>query len=308
MVRPFFLSRNPKSPQPKKPYFCFDSSLKPFPMKKTCFLITAFALLLAWQPVRAQVAIAPSTVFISDATNVGTLYVSNRSDEPQEVNIEFAFGYPSSDQDGNLVMNYQDSAAFELYALNDWIRAFPRSFILGPRQQQTVRFQVRPRPNIPDGVYWTRVKVLANPQTAEVDVAAEEGITTRITFRFEQVIAAFYRKGNTTTGLHITQIDARQQDQTLILLPHLQRTGNAPFVGSMIAKLYNQDGEMVKERQSTTTAYFEEVRRIEIDVNDLPAGQYRAEITFETRRADMSPTDLVQAPTVTESVNIQINK
>lgn len=277
-------------------------------MKKTCFLIPVLALLLAWQPLRAQVAIAPSTVFISDATNVGTLYVSNRSDEPQEVNIEFAFGYPSSDADGNLVMNYQDSAAFELYALNDWIRAFPRSFVLGPRQQQTVRFQVRPRPNIPDGVYWTRVRVLANPQAAEIDVPAEEGITTRITFRFEQVIAAFYRKGNTNTGLHISRIEARQQDQTLVLLPHLHRTGNAPFVGSMTAKLFNQNGEMVKERQSTTTAYFQEIRRIEMDVSDLPPGTYRAEITFETRRADMSPTDLVQAPPVTETINIQINQ
>lgn len=276
-------------------------------MKRFFALIPAIALLIiATVPASAQVAIAPSTVFISDATNVGTLYVSNRSDEAQEVTIDFAFGYPSSDGEGNLVMNYEDSTAFDQYALNDWVRAFPRSFILGPRQQQTVRFQVRPRRDIDDGVYWTRVKIMANPQTAEIGVPSEEGITTRITFRFEQVIAAFYRKGEATTGLNITEIEAIQREGTLSLLPHLQRTGNAPFIGSMTARLYDQQGNMVKERQSTTTAYFQEKRRIDMDISDLPAGGYRAELSFETRRADMSPTDLVQAPMVTASVYVSL--
>jgi hypothetical protein len=276
-------------------------------MKRILTFIPAIILIIfGLQPLMGQVAIAPSTVFISDATNVGTLYVSNRSDEAQEVTIEFAFGYPSSDEEGNLVMNYQDSAAFEKYALNDWVRAFPRSFVLGPRQQQTVRFQVRPRQGIDDGVYWTRVKVLANPQATEIDVTAEEGITTRITFRFEQIIAAFYKKGNTNTGLNVPRIDVRQQDGTLVLLPHLERTGNAPYIGSMTARLYDLDGNMVSERQSTTTAYFKEKRRLEMDISGLPAGDYRAELTFETRRADMSPTDLVQAPALTQSVSVTI--
>ncbi len=256
--------------------------------------------------LNAQVSIAPSTVFINDQTNIGTLYVSNRSDEPQEVTIDFAFGYPSSDAEGNLVMNYEDSVAFAQYAINDWIRVFPRSFVLGPRQQQTVRFQVRPQPQAADGVYWTRVKILANPQSADIDLAAEEGITTRITFRFEQIIGAFYRKGNATTGLNITNVEVRKEDSRIVLLPHLQRTGNAPFIGSVYARMYDSMGNMVKERQSTTTAYFEEVRRFDIDTEGLAPGEYRVELTFATRRGDMSPTDLVQAPEITETVRVTI--
>jgi P pilus assembly chaperone PapD len=276
-------------------------------MKRLTALLPVLLLFaLVPRQATAQVAIAPSTVFISDATNVGTLYVSNRSDEPQEVTIEFAFGYPSSDAEGNLVMNYQDSVAYEQFALNDYIRAFPRSFVLGPRQQQTVRFQVRPPAAFADGVYWTRVKVLANPQATEIDVTAEEGITTRITFRFEQVIAAFYRKGQAHTGLNINKVEAIQREGTLVLLSHLQRTGNAPFVGSMTATLFDAAGNPVMERQSTTTAYFEEIRRLEMDVSDLPPGEYRAELVFETRRADMSPTDLVQAPKITETISVTL--
>jgi P pilus assembly chaperone PapD len=270
------------------------------------FFLAACLSVGAFKPLSAQVSIAPSTVFISDQTNIGTLYVSNRSDEPQEVSIEFAFGYPSSDADGNIVMNYEDSVAFSSHAINERIRAFPRSFVLGPRQQQTVRFQVRPQPGATDGVYWTRVKILANPQTPEIDMPSEDGIATRITFRFEQVIAAFYKQGGVTTGVNVKDVEVRHADARMMLLVHLERTGNAPFIGSMVAKMYDTGGNLVLERQTTTTAYFEEIRRIELDTEGIEPGNYRVELTFETRRGDISPTDLVQAPAITETVQVRI--
>ncbi len=274
-------------------------------MKRTVFTLTIL-LLISLGSLKAQVAIAPSTLFINDQTNIGTLYVSNRTDEPQEVSIDFAFGYPTSDQDGNIIMNYEDSVAFQKYAINDWVRAFPRSFVLGPRQQQTVRFQVRPQPQAEDGVYWTRVRLTANPQTPDIDMPTEEGVATRITFRFEQIIAAFYKKGEVTTGLDIKEVEVRHEDNRMILLSHMKRRGNAPFIGSMFAKMYDDAGNLVAERQTTTTAYFEEVRRIELDTEGLEPGNYRVELTFETRRGDISPTDLVQAPAITEIIQVRI--
>ncbi len=271
------------------------------------FLFVAILLIIPLKPLSGQVAIAPSTVFISDQTNIGTLYVSNRSDDPQEVNISFSFGYPTSDADGNLIMTYDDSLAYKKYALNEHIRVFPRSFVLGPREQQTVRLQVRPMPNADDGVYWTKVRVLANPQQAEIDMPTEdEAIATRISFRFDQILAAFYKKGNVTTGVDVTDIEVRYEDERILLLPHLTRLGNSPFIGSISAKLYNSNNELVTQSQATTTAYFQEIRRISLNTADVPPGDYRAELTFETRRSDMSPADLVQAAPVTEVVNVRI--
>lgn len=262
--------------------------------------------LLMINSLTAQVAIAPSALFINDQTNIGTLYISNRSDDTQEISIDFVFGYPSADGFGNTTMKYDDSLAFEKYAINDWVRVFPRSFVLGPRQQQTVRFQVRPQPQIEDGVYWTRVRIAANPQAQEIDVPAEEGVTTRITFRFEQVIAALYRKGQATTGVVVNKVDVQHEEDRMILLPHLERTGNAPFIGSMTALLYDSQGNLVRERQSTTTAYFDVIRRIELDTSGVPSGIYRVELVFETRRGDISPTDLVQARPVREFIEVNI--
>ena len=258
-------------------------------------------------PVSAQVSIAPSTVFIDDQTNIGTVYVSNRSGDAQEVSIDFEFGYPTSDENGRLVMTYDDPEAFEKHAVDERIRAFPRSFVLAPDQQQTVRFQVRPQPGGEDGVYWTRVKILANPQEPDIDVSTEEDeITTRITFRFEQIIAAFYKQGDVTTGVNVKEVEVRHDNGNMILMPHLERTGNSPFIGSISARMYDANDELVKERQSTTTAYFDVVRRVEFDTADLEPGDYRVELSFETRRSDVSPTDLVQAPAITETVQVTI--
>ncbi len=275
-------------------------------MKRFIIFYLAIILLTGSGYLSAQVAIAPSTIFISDQTNVGTVFLSNRSDDPQEVTIDFTFGYPSSDEDGNLVMVYDDLEISERYSIDNLIRAFPRSFVLAPREQQTVRFQMRPMMQSPDGMYWTRVRILANPQSAEIGLPTEEEISTRITFRFEQIIAAFYRKGSATTGLEVTGVDVRHENDRTILLPRLKRTGNSPYIGSMTARMYNPAGNMVLERQATITAYFDEIRRLELDTDELPAGDYRVELTFETRRGDMSPTDLVQAAPLTQTVQIVI--
>lgn len=276
-------------------------------MKKLIFFSLVLIMTVLTGPAIAQVSIAPSTLFIDDQTNIGTVYISNRSDNPQEVNIGFSFGYPSSDEEGNLMMNYEDEEAFEQHAIDERIRAFPRSFVLAPQQQQTVRFQVRPQPDAEDGTYWTRVQILANPQEPDIDMTTEEDeVTTRITFRFEQVIAAFYKKGETTTGLNIKNVEVQHDETQMTLLPRLERTGNSPFIGSMRAEVYDTEGNLVAERRTTTTAYFEETRRIRIDTENLDPGDYRVELSFETRRGDISPTELVQAPTVTETLEVKI--
>lgn len=276
-------------------------------MKRVVFFLLGLFFVINAQLGIAQVSIAPSSIFISDQTNIGTIYVSNRSDEVQEVSVEFVFGYPSSDENGNVIMNYSDSIKKSQHALSDWLRVFPRSFVLGPQQQQTIRFQVRPQPQAEDGVYWTRVKIIANPQAPDIDLTTEsEGITTRVTFRFEQIIAAFYKKGNTTTGVNVKNVEVRIDEDRLLLLPHLKRTGNSPFIGSIIAKMYDAGGNLVRERQMTTTAYFEEIRRVEFDAEGLAPGNYRVELTFKTQRSDISPTDLVQAPAITEVVEVRI--
>jgi len=269
-------------------------------------MLALLSVILVSGQLKAQISIAPSFVFVDENSGVGNVFVSNNSDKAYEVSVNFAFGYPGSDNEGNLIMNYNDSTAFSQYALDPIIRAFPRSFILKSREQRTVRLQVIPKQRRIDGFYFTRMKVMAKPQTADVTEPQTEGIGTKINFNFEQITAVFYHKGKVTTGVVVKDINVLQKEGTLQLLPHLVRTGNAPFLGSILAKLKDADGKVVAEAQSTTTVYFDETRRLDMKLDKVTPGTYTLEMNFETHRNDMMISDLVQAPKVVQEKKIEI--
>lgn len=246
----------------------------------------------------AQIALAPSFVFVDENNGVGNVYVSNNSEKDYEVNINFAFGYPDGDSDGNMVMNYSDTAAFAKYALDPMIRAFPRSFLIKSGAQRTVRIQVIPGQRRKEGFFYTRMKVMAKPQASDVTDTVSIGIGTRINFNFEQITAVFYHKGNVKTGVKIKELDIRQIAGALELRPHLACTGNAPFLGSMFAKLMSADGKVVAETQSTTTVYSDVIRRMDLKLDKVDPGTYTLEFSLETKRNDMQSSDLLQAPRV----------
>jgi len=275
-------------------------------MKKSKHLVLALIFLVLAFSGTGQISLAPSFVFIDPNSGVGNLFVSNNSQRAHEVDISFLFGYPGSDAEGNLVMNYEDSVAYLQYGLDEMIRAFPRSFLLGPGEQRTVRLQVIPAERRREGFFFTRMKVLAQPQAPEVTEQSAEGIGTQITFNFEQVTAVFYHRGNVSTGVLVKDLDVRQADGLLQLRPHLQRTGNSPFLGSMFARLTDGRGNVVAEAQSTTTAYFDVIRRIDLPLSEVKPGTYTLELTFETRRNDMAATDLVQAPPLVHTTTVVV--
>jgi hypothetical protein len=256
--------------------------------------------------LQAQLSISPPYISVDGRSGVGNLYINNNSATPQEVEISFAFGYPASDTAGNLVMNYKDSVAYKKYGLDSVIRAFPRTFILPGNQQRTIRIRVKPTPGMKDGFYFTRVKVLTKPQTPDVAKTTTEGVTTRINFNFEQVIPAFYKRGKVTTGLKVEKIDAIQKDTNLVILAHLVRLGEAPFIGRIMVKLIDAKGKVVATTRSSMTAYFTELRRVDMAIAKVTPGPYRMEVTFETKRADMAIGDLVQAQPLKEISSITI--
>lgn len=254
----------------------------------------------------SQISVSPTSLYIHSDTKIGTLYISNGSEQPQEVSISVLFGYPGSDEAGNMTMVYEDSTAQGKYGLNDWVRVFPRTFTLAAKQQQTVRVQVRAPRGIDEGTYWTRVKITSNAQTPDVEQAVTDQISTRVTFKFEQVIAAFYLNGKTETGLSIDRITAEQTEKNLSLLASVVRTGNSPFIGMIKTELLDDQGNSVLTREMTTAVYFDALRRVDLDVTDITPGKYTAKVTFETTRRDVDPADLVKCQPVSQTIPVEV--
>ncbi|HYE97055.1 MAG TPA: hypothetical protein VD962_12675 [Rubricoccaceae bacterium] len=248
----------------------------------------------------AQVALAPTALFIDPQSHFGTFLVANRGDQIQEVSVDFAFGYPSADSTGRAFMEYGDSEAAARYSIAGWLRGFPRAFTLAPGQRQVVRLQMRPPPGLADGMYWARIKVTSTPQTPLAAPQTADAVSTHLAYRFEQVIAAFYKKGDPGTGLDVRDVQIAAEGDDAVARVHVARTGDAPFLGTVVLALYDAQGHRVREAAVMTSVYFDTVEQVRLPIEGLPAGPYTAEVRFESRRRDIPGSDLVQMAPVAQ--------
>jgi len=276
-------------------------------MKKIFLVILTFVILTKTELLFGQVSIAPTTIFI-DQNGIGSVFITNPGDTPQEINVSFDFGYPGNDDLGNLLMVYTDSIRSKQFGIDERLRAFPRNFILAPQQQQTVRLQVRPDRSLIAGTYFTRVKVTSNPQTTDVEETAQEEVTTRVSFKFDQVIAAFQKVGEVATGLEFEDISAVQSEGLLRVISAFKTTGNSPFIGSVTATLKNAQNETIAEQGQTIALYFSGKRAIEFELpENITPGDYTVTLVYETKRGDIPSSDLVQSQPISKTITIKLN-
>jgi hypothetical protein len=276
-------------------------------MKKTLLIILTFIILTKTDLVFGQVSIAPTTIFI-DQNGIGSVFITNPGNSPQEINVSFIFGYPGNDDLGNLIMVYSDSIRAKQFGIDDRVRAFPRTFILAPQQQQTVRLQVRPDRSLAAGTYFTRVKITSNAQTTAVDEVPQEEVATRVSFKFDQVIAAFQKVGTVSTGLEFEDISVVQSEGTLRVIPAFKTTGNSPFIGSVMATLKNAQNETIAEQGQTVALYFSGKRTVELKLpENIASGDYTVTLVYETKRGDIPSSDLVQSQSISKTIPVKLN-
>jgi hypothetical protein len=248
--------------------------------------LTILALAATGSLANAQVTVGPVVMHLAEPERFGTFTVENRSPTPQEVTLEFRFGYPASDSLGNLRMVYDDSATAERFSMASWARAFPRRFMLGAGQRQLVRLTVRPPANLADGVYWTRLVTSSLPQSPPVDSVAT-GVTTQINIRLQQVTTVLYSRGPVETALEVGPLTVRQDSSDVSLLVALKRTGAAPFLGNVALRVMDARGAPVHESAEATSVYFTTTKRFAVARARLTPGTYTAEVRAVAERADL---------------------
>lgn len=258
--------------------------------------------------IDAQINLSPTFLMIDERTGISELYVHNGSNTPQEVSISFVFGYPSANAEGTTIMVYDDSLKQEQYGLNQHIRVFPQRFIINPQNTQTVILQVRPMRNRDDGVYFTRAVISSNMISKDIDRQTDDGINMQINYVLNQNIPVMYRKGNVYTGLSVNHLNTEISDGRLVVTKQLAPTGNAPFNGSVTAMLRCSSGHILATQHQTVVAYFDLTRKLSLQLpNDkLTKGEYSLMLTYETKRRDISPDQLVQAPAKTQEITIHL--
>lgn len=247
--------------------------------------------------VSGQISVAPPALFMNPNNRFGTFIIENKSGEPQEISIRFRFGYPASDSLGNLYMQYDDTTAETKFSLVEWIKGFPRKFVLAPGSQQIVRLTAQPPTNLADGTYWARIITSAQPQALRIDTV-RAGIITQINIVFEQITTVLYNKGNLNTGIDILDPFIVEDSVNVKLIWKIEKKGNSPYFGTAEVKLFDVNGNLVDETIETLAIYFSMNKKAVFNKNKLRRGKFSAEIKFTTERDDIAPNNIIQLPPV----------
>lgn len=234
----------------------------------------------------AQVSVAPVAVFMDDTNRFGTFYVSNQTGTPQEVELDFRFGYPAADSLGNVFMQYADSAAAEQYSIAPYMRSFPRQFVLQPGESQVVRLTTRLPQQHPPGYYWTRLITTSTPQATFADTTTT-GVQAQIVFRVQQVTAVFFKRGNPATALALRDVEAAADTNAVFISAYFERGAETPFLGRVTIAIKDEQGTLVGHYGESISAYFSIWRRFEIEVPKKLKGTYTATMTLTSDRSDI---------------------
>jgi P pilus assembly chaperone PapD len=250
-------------------------------------LLTAFLWLGGLVAEAVAIVVAPTAVHLSDRSPSAAITLYNPSTNPEEVSVETVFGYPTTGEEGGVLLHL-DPESTDPRSAAGWIQALPRRLVVPPGQRRVVRLLARPPAGTPDGEYWTRlvltsrgqsIPVSGTPDTAQVQVGLDLEVRT--------IIALTYRKGAVTTSLRVDDFAPEIRGDTLVLRPDLVRGGEGAYIGRLEVLVLDGDGVEVGNWSEQVAVYRAYRRRLTYDVSDLAPGVYRVVLRLSTDRDDV---------------------
>jgi P pilus assembly chaperone PapD len=267
-------------------------------------LPAALALLAGVAAPAHAVSVSPTALYIDSRTRTGVLTLYNPGTLPEEITVDFAYGYPQSDSAGNVsVATTREPAAGEPSAMA-WMRAFPRRLLLQPGQRQVVRVLVEPPAELADGEYWARV--LISSRGGQPPIEQTQGdVRLQLNVQTTLVMAANYRKGDLRTGVQVDAASARRTADGVQLQVDLSRSGNAAFLGRLRAELLDAGGTVVSTLYDDVAVYRTMRRRLTFAVPASATGALTVRIHIDTEREDLPPGGALPAAPVDQRIPVQ---
>lgn len=251
-------------------------------------LVLLAALAIFSSAYAAAVAVSPVAVYIDNRSRTGTLTLFNPGSRPEEVQVEFAYGYPQSDEEGNVSVSVTDSVPEGEPSAVAWMRAFPRRMVLEPGQRQVMRVMVEPPPGLPEGEYWARA--LVRSRGGQPPIEEQRGdVTVQVEVETVVIVAVNYRNGAVKTGVRVVDASAVTLGDTVRAVIDYERTGNAAFLGRVQAELLDGGGQVVTTSEEVLAVYKTIRRRLDLLPPSGAEGPFRVRFTMDTERDDLPP-------------------
>jgi hypothetical protein len=266
-------------------------------------LLSVLAMIAGAAREAAAVSVSPTALYIDSRTRTGILTLHNPGSLPEEVTLDFAYGFPQADSAGNVsVPLTREPAAGEPSALG-WMRAFPRRLLLQPGQRQVVRVMVEPPADLADGEYWARLVISSRGGQPPIEQTQGE-VRLQLNVTTSLVIAANYRKGDVRTGVRVATSNARRDGADVVVTADLERTGNAAFLGRLRAELVDARGTVLATSHDDIAIYRAMRRRLVLPVPAGTTGPLSVRLVINTEREDLPPGGALPAAAVTQRLDV----
>jgi hypothetical protein len=242
---------------------------------------------------RAEVRVSPVAVYLDDSTRYARIYIENKGPEPRHVEIGVVYGYPVSDDAGNVKLRVMEPGDADPSA-KGWIRAFPQRFVLAPGDFQMVAIIADPPTDLPDGEFWARPVVSfspTDPMTGGMLSSNDDGLPNL-------VLSVNFRHGMVWTGVRLENVSVETHGDNAVLMLDMQRKGNAAFLGSVKCRLRDGKGGVRQEATQLLAVYRTLRRRVELNTASCEPGRYSVEVEVSTQRESDNPGDIINAPSV----------
>ncbi len=211
-------------------------------------LVPALIIFIFTGILNAQVVVNPVAIFFDPLTKTAEAEIKNISTKPLQVELGFEYMYENwIDSLGKVTVIKKDSIGYEKYALDKYIKVFPRKMLIPPGKSQTVRLLLMNVGNLEDGTYWTRLVTKTEEQDKLFDTTgknADIGSKFKIHTGVSQPV--IYQKGKVFTGVDITRFERVADIGNMVVFKiELERTGNSPFWGSIGIRVVDESNDKI---------------------------------------------------------------
>jgi P pilus assembly chaperone PapD len=271
-------------------------------------LLVLSALLPSPAPAQG-VLVAPHAVVMDHRTRSGSVSLYNPGDEATEVSLSTFFGYPVTDSVGDFELRTVERPDVGMPSAAEWIDAFPKRMVLGPKERQTVRLLARPGTRLPDGEYWARLVVAAKGGTVPVaGVDTTGGVTVGLNLEIRTVIPMLYRKGAVTSAVRISGLTGTIERDSLAVRMRLERLGTAAYIGTLRGTLEDSAGRAIATFGSPLAVYYDAAPRFTAPLRGrtLPPGGYRLRVEIAAEREDIPPELILASRPMRDSTEVRL--
>lgn len=154
------------------------------------------------------------------------------------------------------IETYLEAAdSFENFNLNNDITVFPKMISIKPGAKQTIRFRIKPNPEMKDGEYRSLLifkEVPKEIKTVITDNQNSKGLSTELTFITEVAIGVSGIKGKPVIDGTVQDIKAAYDGKLLSLQCNTISKGNTAMRINYV--LENENGNIISEGRLGTSA------------------------------------------------------